>query len=116
MIKLNVIVNGIEKTLNITDANGIDFTSDFIGNWGALSDGQFTWNEDENVFFADQDTFEWWSKAIAREIDNTDKIAKLKEIHGSEKIDGIVTGAANGYNDLEDIQKAIAKALDELGE
>lgn len=116
LIEMKVIVNGIEKSLNITDANGIDFTRDFIGNWGALSDGQFTWNEEADAFLADDDTFDWWSKAIKREVTNAERIAELKEIHGSEKVDEAVNKASNGYNDLEDIQNAIVKALDELGE
>lgn len=113
---MKVIVNDVEKSLNITDANGIDFTKDFIGNWGALSDGQFTWDEESGAYIADEDTFDWWSKAIDREVSNMDRIAELKEIHDSEKVDEAVSEAANGYNDLEDIQSAIAKALDELGE
>lgn len=111
---MKVIVNGIEKHLNIVNENGIDFTKDFIGNWGALSDGQFTWSE-EGAYVADEDTFEWWRKAIEREVSNTDKIAELKEIHGSEKVDEIVNDAACGYNDLEDIQSAIANAINKLG-
>lgn len=113
---MKVIVNGVEKNLSITDTNGIDFTKDFIGNWGALSDGQFTWNEEANAYFADEYTFDWWSKAIDRELSNMNKIAELKEIHGSAKVDEVIQTAAEGYNDLEDIQNAIAKALDELEE
>ncbi|MGG3471401.1 hypothetical protein ABES02_28510 [Neobacillus pocheonensis] len=113
---MKVIVNGVEKSLNISDSNGIDFTVDFIGNWGALSDGQFTRNEEAAAYITDEDTFEWWSKAIDREISNMDRIAELKEIHGSEKVDEALNKAADGSNDLEDIQNAIATLLDELGE
>lgn len=113
---MKVIVNGIEKSLNITDANGIDFTKDFIGNWGALSDGQFTWDEKAGAYIAaDEDTYDWWHAAINRETANMDRIAELKEIHGSDKVDEAIQAAAAGYNDLEDIQNAIANALVELG-
>ena len=107
---MNVLVNGKQESLNIVDRNGIDFTIDFIGNHGALADGQFSFNEELNAYECDQDTYEWWAKVIADHQALEDRIAKLREVHGSDAVQAVL-GQVGGY-DLEDLAAAINRELD----
>lgn len=110
---MNIVINGTEKveTLSIIDSNGIDFTDDLIGNYGALSDGQFTYDADADVYRCDQDTFDWWATVLAAEQELDDRIADLAEEHGSDAVYNAIGTA--GDCDLEDQAAAINAALDE---
>lgn len=113
---MKVLVNGVERELNMIDENGVNNVVDFIGNWGAIGNdqGQFAWDEDKEVYTADEFTFQWWQKAIELEVSNNERIADLKERLGVDVVADAVIEAADGNNDLEDIQLSIASALDEL--
>lgn len=113
---MKVLVNGVERELNMVDENGVNNVVDFIGNWGAIGQdqGQFAWDEEAGVYVTDEDTFQWWEKAVEREVSNDDRIAELKERLGTDVVADGIALAADGNNDLEDIQNAISAALDEL--
>lgn len=64
-MNVKIIETGKTETLSIKGSNGIDWTNDLIGNAGALSDGQFTWSEEDDAYLTDQDTFDWWDKYIS---------------------------------------------------
>lgn len=101
-----------KKVLSMIDPiSGTDYVKDFIGNHGALSDGQFTWDDVTRDFLVNQDTFIWWNDVITKQNDLTVRIAALKEEHGSEIVDTIVCEASDV--DLEDEAAAVNKALDE---
>lgn len=52
--------------LSIRDPySGTDCTQDMIGNAGALTDGQFVWDDDADVWRADEDTVNWWAQYIS---------------------------------------------------
>jgi hypothetical protein len=53
------------KTLEIRDERGIEWADDMIGNAGAKTDGQFTWDDEEEVYLAEQGTYDWWHDYIA---------------------------------------------------
>ena len=62
--------------LSITDqASGCDWTKDFVGNSGALNDGQFELSSDGETYRATQDTFDWWQEACER----NETIDKIKQ-------------------------------------
>lgn len=113
MMKVEIKETGKQETLELQGINGTDWVIDFIGNWGALDDGQFTYDRDRGVYVTSEETFNWWAEAIAREQQNHDRIEELAEQYGRSKVDSIIGGAAYGLNDLEDVQKAISAALDE---
>ncbi|SMB89282.1 hypothetical protein SAMN05660772_02863 [Pasteurella testudinis DSM 23072] len=55
-----------KESLTIIDPKtGCNYISDFIGNTGALNDGQFTYDDDKNAWICDQDTFDWWEYVVA---------------------------------------------------
>lgn len=108
---MNVFVNGKMESLSMIDPKtGTDFVKDFIGNYGALSDGQFTWNEEIGAFEADQETFNWWNKVISDQIKLDERVTELKDKNDSEEVDRVVNEASDV--DLEDLATSVNAALD----
>ena len=102
------------ETLSIIDPkSGVDYISDFIGNQGALSDGQFTWNDEKHAFECDQDTFDWWDKVVAEHQALGYRIQELAEEHGAEAVHNAYVEHERSHVDLEDLPHAINSALDE---
>ncbi|EGY51312.1 hypothetical protein [Neisseria shayeganii] len=100
------------ETLSIIDhKTGCNFIADFIGNTGALDDGQFEWNEEQNAYICNQETFDWWEKVISDNQALENRIAELIEEHGSDAVYKVVADAA--YGDLEDHAAIINSELDE---
>ncbi|MEK8128634.1 hypothetical protein WMW72_12025 [Paenibacillus filicis] len=112
MIKVTIKETGAKETLSIVDPrSNVDFVSDFIGNHGAFIDGQFTYDEDSDMFAADQDTYDWWAKVTTDHQALEDRIAELEEEHGKDRVQAVVHGASDC--DLEDMASAVNGALDE---
>lgn len=79
--------SGKEETLALYDTKtGIDYINDFIGNEGALRDGQFVYDDDRNTYVCNQDTFDWWEKVVDDNQDLNDRIFDLVQKHGYEKV------------------------------
>ncbi|EGL18561.1 MULTISPECIES: hypothetical protein [unclassified Paenibacillus] len=110
---MKVVIKGTDKvaTLSITDANGVNYVKDFIGNYDAFLDGQFTINEDLHAYEATQETFDWWEKVINDNQALEDRLNSLREEYGSDRVNEIVSAASDV--DLEDLAAAVNKALDE---
>jgi hypothetical protein len=110
---MNVIINGTNAnvTLSLTDANGIDWTADFIGNY----DGAFTYDQDAGVYRADAEEVAWWSRVIDRQQALDDRIAELKAEYGYDAVMDALAGVDN--NDLDDyITEADAALTEAFGE
>jgi len=100
------------ETLSIIDPkSGVDYISDFIGNTGALIDGQFEWDEDRDAYVCDQETFDWWSTVVTANQALDDRINALVQEHGSETVYEVIHAA--GSVDLEDHAPNVNQALDE---
>ena len=100
------------ETLSIIDPkSGVDYISDFIGNTGALNDGQFEWDEDRDAYVCDQETFDWWDTVVTANQSLDDRIHELVEEHGSEAVYEVIRAA--GSVDLEDHAANVNQALDE---
>lgn len=111
---MNIIISGItpvNKTLSIIDPKtGIDYIQDFIGNTGALIDGQFNY-DDQDVYICDQNTFDWWCKVASDNQILENRIYELTKEHGSEAVYAVIYDA--GTNDLEDHAAYVNQALDQ---
>ena len=86
---MNIIIEKTceNKTLSIIDPDsGVDYIADFIGNHGALSDGQFTWDDERGAYVCDQDTFDWWDAVVKANQALDDRIHDLVQEHGVEKV------------------------------
>lgn len=100
-----------EETLEFIDPRtGIDWVTDFIGNYGALDDGQFEWDEELDAYLCDQETFDWWEKVVTDNEDLEDRIVCLTSIHG-DQVYAVLNDAGNV--DLEDHARLMNTALDE---
>lgn len=109
---MKVLVNGQIKELNIIDReHGVNYVRDFVGNYGALSDGQFTYDEDQGVFLASEETFAWWDKVLNDHQALEDRISDLGGIYGTHEVANVVSDASDV--DLEDMAAAVNMALDE---
>lgn len=114
---MNVIIieTGEKKVLSIVDSESrIDFTLDFIGNHGALSDGQFAWDEEHDSYVCDQDTYDLWSKIINDHQELEDRIGELEARYGSDRVWEVLDTV--GDCDLGDLAAEIKAALDEAFE
>ena len=99
------------ETLSIIDPKtGVDYIADFIGNTGALSDGQFCWDQDRNVYICDQDTFNWWSTVVTANQALDYRINDLEQEHGSDAVYQVIQ--AVGSVDFVDHAANVDQALD----
>lgn len=99
------------ETLSIIDPKtGVDYISDFIGNTGALIDGQLEWDEDRDAYVCDQETFDWWDTVVTANQSLDDRIHELVKEHGSAAVYEVINSA--GSVDLEDHAANVNQALD----
>lgn len=100
------------ETLSIIDSKtGVDYIADFIGNTGALTDGQFVLDEDSNAYICDQATFDWWLDVVTNNQAINERINTLSKEHGVEVVLDAVSEA--GGVDLENYAGCAEHALDE---
>jgi excisionase family DNA binding protein len=52
---------------------------DVIGNAGATSDGQFTWDNENEIWVADQDTITWWLEYFCGQEQTEAEISSLAD-------------------------------------
>lgn len=100
------------ETLSIIDnKTGVDYINDFVGNHGALDDGQFDFDADRGVYVCNQETFEWWDAVAADHQKLECRINALINEHGSEAVREVIEAA--GSFELEDYAANINNALDD---
>lgn len=100
------------ETLSIIDPkSGVDYISDFIGNAGALSDGQFEYDEDRDAYVCSQANFDWWETVVSENQSLDNRIHELSQEHGLDAVYEIIHAA--GSTDLEDHAANVNQALDE---
>ncbi len=115
-MRIKIRETGEIQELSIVDNHGIDWTYDFLGNLGALSDGQFVEALDSegwalDYYIADQSTYDWWSRVIADQQRLSNRIASLAVEHGIESVNEIIQ--YEGSVDIEDEAAYIHGLLDE---
>ena len=111
---MNIIIKetNVQESLEIIDPRtGINWIQDFIGNTGALSDGQFVWDDEQDAYICDQDTFDWWSKVVSDNESLENRIHELSQQHGGDAVSAVVSDAANV--DLEQLAASVNEALDD---
>lgn len=109
--------SGDIKKLSIVDSkSGVDYINDFIGNTGALTDGQFNYNDDLDLYEATQENFDWWEK-VSKEYEKADFAKKqfLDSIENDEKREIAERKINDSCNcDLENMAGYIMQAINEL--
>jgi len=100
-----------ELTLNDPKTN-TDYVVDFIGNTGALDDGQFfDYDDDTETYTATRETFDWWETVVGDNQALEDRLHELRQEHGIESVHNAIGEAGNC--DLEDMAANMNTALDE---
>jgi len=107
---MKVIVNGKEEVLSLV-VNGTECVRDFIGNYGALADGQFTYDAEQDAYLCDEYTYDWWANVVSDRQTLEDRLAELRDQYGADRVQEVL--ASVGSYDLEDEAAAINEALDE---
>ena len=104
--------NAAEELSIIDPDNGVDYIADFIGNTGALMDGQFEWDEELDAQVCDQATFDWWDTVVDDNQELTDRIHEMLKIYDQDAVYKVI--GENSNVDLEDHASVINAALDEF--
>lgn len=113
---------GEKKSLSIIDQkSGIDFTVDFIGNSGALADGRFVYDHEEELYVCSQAEYEWWRDTIVEEENASAYADRLKEEYSDDEeklalIDEIINDTADGcceYSCASSIYENLKEAFEE---
>lgn len=108
----------IKELRIVSEETGIEWTTDFIGNYGALKDGQFSWNDEEEIYESNQATYDWWFDVIENYTETYTIMAEyLSGIEDPEESDYARSEIQDACNcDLEDIPGAIISKINELRE
>lgn len=105
---------GASETLEIVDyRTKVNYVKDFIGNSGDLNNGIFVYDEEQDAYICEQDTFDWWEKVLYDHQEVDDRIKEMSDKYGDPTIQNVIN-KANVFADLEDQPDFINKALDEF--
>ena len=86
-MKIVITETSAAETLSIIDPkSGVNYIADFIGNTGALNDGQFTWDDKRDAYACTQDTFDWWKSVVTANQALDDRINALVQEHGHDAV------------------------------
>jgi len=111
-MKIIIKETDIEQTLALVDPrSGVDYVRDFIGNHGALADGQFAYDEDRDGYLCSQETYDWWHGVLSAEQELEDRVHALRVRYGTDAVEAALSKAGNV--DLEDYAGVANAALDE---
>ncbi len=111
---MNIFIKETEQlnTLTLIDPkSNVNYIDDFIGNYGALTDGQFTYDNELDAYICNQETFDWWEQVIHDNQNLDYRIQELIETHGTDAVYEVIDSAVGV--DLKDHAAAMNKALDE---
>jgi len=113
-MRVKITETGKIESLNIYTSDGIDWTFDFIGNLGALDDGQFIQNENEYCWECNQETFDWWRGHIKNYDTMQGMITEIEE--NGKLTSGQILEALTHYydNDEENGPFAVMKSLNAM--
>lgn len=102
------MVNGEEKTLELRDGNGIDWSADFIGNTSHGMD-----HDEEGNYIAFEEEFEWWENTIEQWETMESIIVDYKNRFDRDEVDKVVSDHMGGY-DLEYQPRNVIAGLKEV--
>ncbi len=114
-MQVRIKETGAVNTLSIIDPKtGCDYIADYIGNTGALNDGQFTRSEIDEMQECDTETYAWWVSQVERQTAANERMAALAEKHGSDAVFAALQDAYSGEFESEP-EEAMAAMDAEFG-
>lgn len=111
---MQIIINETGATETLTMINpdsGVDCVVDFIGNTGALANGEIVWDDDHGTYRCDQNTYDWWERVIAAHEAMEQRIDELEIEHGKDTVQKAIGNSAEC--DLEDVPTYVNRALND---
>ena len=111
---MNCYINELKQIKTLTLINpetNIDFIIDFMSNFGALTDGQFVFDEALDAYVCTQEIFEWWDEVIDENQALEYRIHDLIKEHGSDAVNEVTQYA--GDDDLAYHAVRVHRALTE---
>lgn len=99
------------------DQHGLYWAEEIIQNFDGTNDGQFTWDDEKQVYFCDQDTFDWWDEVLDNEQELTDLLHEVRNGDkdlSDEEIEEIQEISNRCHND--DLEVGSRNALIEIKE
>lgn len=82
-MKIQIKETGEIKYLKLVDPEtGVDWVQDLIGNGGALSDGQFEWDDEAEMYVTTEETYKWWSDYVEGYEETENEIRQLADEFG----------------------------------
>lgn len=92
---MKILVNGVKKELIANGINGIEWTNDLLGNYGALH-----YDREHESYTLSEDEFDWWEEVI----EMLNEVVELEESLSSDDREEYDTETWPG--DLDDEVKA----------
>ena len=105
------MVDGQEKTLELRDSNGIDWSADFIGNTAHGME-----NDEDGRYIATQEDYDWWVDAARQEEEASALEDKYAEKYGREAVDEIISMTSARSADMDNCLNSVKLALANLDE
>jgi len=103
------MVDGQEKTLELRDSNGIDWSADFVGN---TAHGMET--DEDGRYIATVEDYDWWVDAAQQEENATNLEAQYAEKYGQEAVDKIISMTDARSADMDSRLSSVKMALANL--
>lgn len=111
-MKVVIKETGEKDTFQLIDPKtGTNWAQDLIGNAGALDDGQFVYDDEQNAYLVSNSDYDWWSETIRLHQTLEARIAELNDEYGKEAVDDVLRGIDT--LDLQDDAKAMLAVLEE---
>ena len=109
-MKIKINETGKIETLNLIDpVTNTDYITNFIGNHRAFLDGQFNYDDADDVFLTSQETYDWWYKVVN---DQQVLVNRLNDLRSVYKVHVIMDVINTVSCDLEDHAQYVNDALD----
>ena len=110
----------LEKLTIIDAKTGMDWSSDLIGNSGAVGD-YIHYDDAAGAYSIGQEDFDWWAEYISMYERYQEKLDALKEKYGADAVDNIITRhelwLGNDYTAHEqELQAQLDAIREDLGE
>lgn len=91
MFKVRIDERELKFLALIDPSTGAYLERAMLESEGALSDGQFVYNAEHDLYDCDEGTYEWWRDRLAEWQDFYDVKHRLVQAHGTAAVDAVLS-------------------------
>lgn len=102
-MKVYIEETGEQKEFILLDDEGNNDVEEFIESYDGEY-GVFTYNQAKDLYFCNQEVFNFWNLHLIKLQGLRDRVKSLRELHGSEAVDDVFTGAAISFEEFVSYQ------------